>query len=275
MRIVRAFVAFVVGLVVLAVVDVSPARAAVPGLQIVSAVTVADSVSPKSAVATCPAGKRVIGTGVYLDGVAGDVVVDDLVPTTSSVVATGYERGGGTAAVWWIRAFAVCAAPLPGLTIVTTTTAATSSHKTVSAACPTGTQVLGAGAAVTGGLGGVTLDALWPDTASVTAAAFEDAFATTVDWTLTTHAICAQAPPGLVRVTAGVVGATTAATSPVCPAGTATLGLGWDISSRYGGRILVEGAMPTAGGAHVGARATDTAVAPGWVLAARAVCAVP
>jgi hypothetical protein len=265
----------VAGLIAVSTVAASPAQAAVPGLQIVSAVTVADSVSPKSVVATCPAGKRVIGTGVYLDGVAGDVVIDDLVPTASAVVATAYERGGGTAASWWLRAFAICANPLPGLTIVSATTAATSAHKSGSAACPTGTRVLGAGAAIAGGLGEVVLDALWPDTTAVTAAGYEDVDGTTTNWTLTTYAICAPPLPGLVLVNAGSVGASTAAAAPACPAGTARVGLGWDISSRYAGRILVEGAMPVDAGASVNARATDTAVAPGWVLAARAVCATP
>jgi hypothetical protein len=177
--------------------------------------------------------------------------------------------------VWWIRAFAICADPLPGLTIVSTTTAATSSNKSASAACPAGARVLGGGAAIAGGLGEVVLDALWPDTAAVTAVGFEDVDGAAATWTLTTYAICAQPLPGLVLVTAGSVGATSAAVSPMCPAGTAPVGLGWDISSRYGGRILVEGAIPVAGGAFVGARATDTTVAPGWVLAARAVCATP
>jgi hypothetical protein len=89
----------------------SPASAAVPGLQIVTAQSASNSVSPKSATATCPANKRVIGAGAEINGGLGDVVIDDLRPGPTTVVATGDEVGSGITGNWQVRAYAICAFP--------------------------------------------------------------------------------------------------------------------------------------------------------------------
>ncbi len=51
-----------------------------PGLQLVTATSAVDSARMKSATATCPAGKHVLGTGGALPGGGGHVVIDDLLP---------------------------------------------------------------------------------------------------------------------------------------------------------------------------------------------------
>src|SRR5688572_3957905 len=94
----------------------STATAAAPGLEVVTTATGSDSASPKSIVATCPVGKRVVGTGMYIDGSGGaqsHVVLSEIVPASTTVRVTAHEGQGGTAATWWLRAFAVCAEPLP------------------------------------------------------------------------------------------------------------------------------------------------------------------
>jgi hypothetical protein len=260
----------------LQVVTAVPASAAVPGLQVVSAVSAADSSSPKSALATCPAGKRVIGTGFYIDGVEGRVSIDDLIPTATTVLATGYETQPGTNAIWWIRAFAVCANPLPGLEIVAVSSGADSMTKATTATCPAGKQALGSGAAIAAGTGEVMLDALVPSGAAVSAVAYEDGDGTTAAWTLSAFAICASAPAGLQVVASRTVNdSTNKFDTPTCPAGTVPLSLGWDISSRAAGEILIDIAMPTATGALVAAREGGAGVSTSWTLTTRAVCATP
>lgn len=253
----------------------APATAAVPGLQVVSAVTVANSSSPKNVVATCPAGKRVVGTGVYIDGVDGQVVLDDFVPGASTVMVTAYEDQDGTDANWWLRAFAVCADPLPGLEIVTATSASNSlPSKATSATCSSGRRSLGGGAVITGGTGQVVLDTVLPNSGDTYARAYEDADGTTANWSLTTYAICANAPAGLETVTTSIPSDSADKSAwATCAPGKQPLGLGWDIGAKEPGRIGIDVAMPTSTGAVVAARENGPTVDSDWDLAARVVCA--
>lgn len=95
----------------------SPASAVVPGLQIVSRDSAFNSVSPKSATATCPfvpgtaTRKRVVGTGADLLGGGGDVTITAIRPSTFSVTATGDEEHIAITGNWRVRAYAICANP--------------------------------------------------------------------------------------------------------------------------------------------------------------------
>ncbi len=88
----------------------------VNGLQRVEAVSVEDSVSPKQATASCPAGKVVAGTGFDIFGAKSgsspnaltDVVVDFVIPGSSSVLVAAYEEESISAA-WHVKAIAICA----------------------------------------------------------------------------------------------------------------------------------------------------------------------
>ncbi|MEU8004358.1 hypothetical protein AB0B66_24650 [Catellatospora sp. NPDC049111] len=255
----------------------APAEAAVPGLQIVTTASAGGSGSPKSVTATCPAGKRVVGAGFYLDGAAAQVVLDDLIPAAGAVTATGYEDQDGTAESWWIRAYAVCADPVPGLEIVTAVSAPGSAARSTTAACPTGKRALGGGATVTGGLGQVVIDAMMPATTTVTAAAYEDSDGTTATWTLTAYAICAPALPGLAlpTVTSPPTTGFQQGASPACPAGTAALGTGWDVNSRFPGSIFPVAAAPSATGVLTVALMNNAPGLAEWTLTGRAVCATP
>jgi hypothetical protein len=253
----------------------APAHAAVPGHQVISAVSSADSSSPKTVTATCPSGKRVVGTGVYVDGAPGAVTVSEIVPNKTSVRVTGYEDQTGTSATWWIRAFAVCADPLPGLTIVSATSAATSDGKAVTATCPAGTATLGVGAAVAGGKGEVFLDAMLPLADAGYAEAYEDPDGARATWTLTAYTICATAPAGWQLVTSHTpTDSLDKVDAPACPAAAVPLGPGWDVKSNVGGGIGVDVAMPTGTGALVAAREHGTVTDP-WTLTTRVVCATP
>jgi len=95
-------------------------------------------------------------------------------------------------------------AAVVGIQSVSATTAASSSNKSATVACPAGKRVLSAGADVNPGNGDVLVDDVRPnaDLQSVTVNALEDETGTTADWTVTALAICAYPPPGLQRVSA-------------------------------------------------------------------------
>ncbi|MBB6566738.1 hypothetical protein HPO96_35285 [Kribbella sandramycini] len=85
--------------------------APLPGLQRVAATSATDSAVSKSVTATCPAGKKVVGTGHEIANGKGQVVLDDVVPSSdlSSVRAEAFEDQDGTTNAWSITAYAVCA----------------------------------------------------------------------------------------------------------------------------------------------------------------------
>ncbi|WP_405064521.1 hypothetical protein OG474_23475 [Kribbella sp. NBC_01505] len=87
--------------------------APLPGLQRVSATSVSDSTNYKSVTATCPAGKKVVGTGHEITGAQGQVYLDDVAPNPAltSVRVDAWEDQDGTAGNWSITAYAVCATP--------------------------------------------------------------------------------------------------------------------------------------------------------------------
>ncbi len=88
----------------------------VNGLERVAASSSNTSDSPKSASASCPVGKKVVGTGYVIDGgktgVAPnqetDVVVDDINPGLMIVSVTAYEEEPNSSN-WSVGAIAFCA----------------------------------------------------------------------------------------------------------------------------------------------------------------------
>jgi hypothetical protein len=85
--------------------------APLPGLQRVSATSPTNSVTAKSVTATCPTGKKVVGTGHELLSGRGQVHLDDVVPSPdlTTVRAEAYEDQDGTPNNWSITAYAICA----------------------------------------------------------------------------------------------------------------------------------------------------------------------
>lgn len=61
------------------------------------------------AVATCPTGKVVTGTGFLMAGVTGEGVVDDLIVSSTRVTVGAYEADPDYVGNWWLRAYAICA----------------------------------------------------------------------------------------------------------------------------------------------------------------------
>ncbi|WP_326554408.1 hypothetical protein [Micromonospora sp. NBC_01813] len=165
------------------------------GLEYIGFQTASNSNSFKSAAASCSAGKQLISVGARTTNGAGNVVIDDLRPgtTLTSVSVTGYEDEAGFAGNWTLWAYGVCANPLPGLQLVTTTSAANSADKAIGAACPAGKRLHGLGAETNGGLGEAIHAGVYPDAALTTAVdvSLEDPTGVAGNWYTRAYAICA------------------------------------------------------------------------------------
>jgi hypothetical protein len=91
-----------------AVIGVGPPG--VSGLEILNVVTATDSATTKSATATCPAGKRVIGGGARALGAAGaDIAVKETYPPTTSQWAGVAKEVNAVGGNWTLHVQAICA----------------------------------------------------------------------------------------------------------------------------------------------------------------------
>jgi hypothetical protein len=243
-----------------------------------------DSVSPKSVTATCPAGKQVTGVGGDITGSGGEVRLDDLIPlgpTLQSVFVTGFEDENGTFSNWLLRAYAICATPLPGLEVVSNSSPTDSFSKNVTATCPAGTKLVGAGGELTNGAWQVALDEVLPFPAvpfAVRATGVEDENGYASNWTVTVHAICANPPPGLELVTAQSDPDSdfSASVPATCPSGKNLLGTGADIVAGFG-QVVLDDVRPNAALTRntVTAVEDETGLASDWTVIAHAICANP
>jgi hypothetical protein len=181
--------------------------------------------------------------------------------------------GAGTAIVETTPA----AADPPGLVVARTTSAATSTDKTVTQLCPGNTVVTGGGGYLTAPAGPhqglVSLDRLEPaGNGSGFTATMREVHPDAGAWQLTVDALCAPQPPGYsVRQQAGALGASSVTVS--CPAGN-VIGAGGKVVNGNGD-VVLDQVVPSADHKSVTARAD---VVPGsgalnWSVTAYAVCA--
>ena len=180
-----------------------------PGLELVSA-TSASSSAGKSVVATCPAGKRVVGAAGGTAGAPGQLLLDGIKPDSglTKVTVNAFEDQTGTAASWSVTANAVCANPVNGLVRVYETSASDSTANRVQTkGCPPGKQLLGIAGEINSANAQVVLDAVYTTDATVMTAgfaAFEDATGNLANWSVTVYGICAvTAERGTVSLAAG------------------------------------------------------------------------
>ena len=240
-----------------------------PGLERVAAVSPGNSAN-KAVTASCPASKKLLGTGGEIAGGAGQVYLDDIRPNASltGVNVAGMEDENGFAGSWSVTAYAVCANAVAGLERVSATSATNSNGKNATVNCPVGKQAVGAGAELGPGAGRL-LSSVWA-TAGLTAGiaiAGEDENGTTTDWWVRAYLICANASE---RV------ATATATNSVakdmwvgCPAGKKVSGAGADLTGAMGEtRFDFEPTSPTNFGASEDADGT----AKNWFMRGYVVC---
>lgn len=124
-----------------------------PGWQIVSKKTDSSSNPVQATFAKCPSHQRVIGTGARVSSNGGEVYLQVARASGLGDIARaqGHEDANGFSGNWSVTAYAVCVDTPPGYEVVfdRSDEQASETRKTASAACPTGTQVHGGGAAVT------------------------------------------------------------------------------------------------------------------------------
>jgi hypothetical protein len=180
--------------------------APIAGLELVPSPPSARNSSNKSATATCPAGKKVLGAGGDLLVGGGHVLMPRITPspTLDRVTVDTVEDADPTTADWTVRAYAICASPPTGLTRVDARSDPLS-PSTATARCPASTRVIGAGGEIDHDFlddvgdalleGGHLLEALRPDTSltSVTVSGSDGQHAWGT-FHAVAYAICAVAP---------------------------------------------------------------------------------
>lgn len=230
----------------------SGTAAAAPGLErAYSPPRAPDSTRSKSATATCPFGKRVLGAGAEINGGRGRVVMDHITPdgTLRSVTAGATEDPAGTSNQWTVTAYAICAAPVPGLELIPATTGPSASNQNAVATCPAGKRVVGAGGELIAANGRIVMSRITPDRAltRVTVVSLEDAAPTVVPWSVRAYAICAAPLARLTRIEVHsdlLNPSNPSSASATCPSGTRVVGAGGEIVHNFlddVGDALLEG----------------------------------
>lgn len=257
-----------------------PAAAAIPGAELVwSAPTTSTSETTRSIAAACPAGKRVLGAFAFTSGNHSDVVITSLIPTATAAIAVAREDQDGTTDNWQVTVQLVCAFPVPGLTVVSTSSESTSSNKQVTASCPAGTRLLSSGWSLGGSDGEVFLNGLSPSSAldRVSITGMEDQDGHAGAWRLTTYAVCADPLPGLELVSA-YSGVDSSDKSVILDCGPARrrLSAGWSLIGSGGGtpagQVLAQPGSSGTSWYELVAHEDDDGYPGTWYAIGRAIC---
>ena len=170
------------------------------GYEIVSATsTPRDSDLFHEALASCPGGKDLIGTGWSITGGLGHVGVTKVLPTAGDdVEVTAYEDDTGWSGDWDVTAYAICVAGISGQRVQSYETTAHSGTHGATNGCSVGEVGLGGGFEVHDQPRFTTLSTFWPGNVYLgqgllTVTVKEDDAGTPDDWRLTHHQICADA----------------------------------------------------------------------------------
>ena len=269
------------GLIVLAgsLAFAGTAAASVPGsVRAESAPSPTNSVNVKTVTAVCPPGKQVTGVGGEINGGAGEASMTRLIPNTAltSVTVTAEEVGLNSTRSWNVKAYAMCANPIPGSQLVSIPRfAGASPSLSHTATCPAGKRLLGAGAAIDNSTTGRVLLTGIGFAASniVETRGQEIPGGDSANWRLTAHAICAPQLPGQVR---GEKFSANDSLTPKtrgigCPAGTNLLGgSGFTVG---GGEVVLDDLIPSTTGFTALGREDASGFAGNWILEAHAICA--
>lgn len=258
----------------------SPAAAAIPGAELVwSAPTSSSSETTRSIAASCPSGKRVLGAFAYIAGNERDVLITSLIPTSTAAIAIAREDQDGTTDNWQVVVQLICANPVPGHTIVSTTSASTSANKQVTAACPAGTRLLTTGWSLGGSDGEVFLNGVSQaaDLSGVSITGMEDQDGHDGAWRLTTYAVCATPLPGLELINRySAVDSADKSVLMLCGEGRQRLSMGWSLIGSGGGtpagQVLAGLGSAGTGWFEVTAHEDDDGYANPWYLVGRIVC---
>lgn len=255
----------------------SPAQAAV----VTVSVAAPAGTAARSATATCPAGQYLTGAGGSVSPAGGNVTMTDLLPdlATASVTVWGHVNPGALPA-FDVVAQAICApgAPPANYQLVQAASPLNANpNKTQQATCPANTRLLGSGMQLDGAIGQAFPQRIEPNaalTAVQATAAAAGGFAG--NWRLTTYGICGTPPAGfqLLSSSSAVNNVNPrAVTSPGCPAGWLTTGVGAETTANAAGNVVLRQATTniTQDRATAGA-IEDGAFGAAWGLSTHNVC---
>jgi hypothetical protein len=251
----RSTIAMQIGLVAIAlgVASTGAASAAVPGLERAVDTSDSDTFAIKKEDAPCPPGKRLVGTGGDITGGLGAVGMT-LTPEPFSTEVFAVENPTGTNGNWFINAYSICADPLPGLQIVEAVGPSSSKNKHMTAKCPPGKRLVGAGGNVTD-QSRVVMPALEPDPelTKVLVRGAEGQGGTDFDWLIRAYAVCANPLPGLqlVHEPGPLSSGPSSFARARCPAGKAVVGTGGEIKAGpsglpVAGQVVLDDLTPNA-----------------------------
>jgi hypothetical protein len=160
----------------------------------------ASSNTPQNTISFC-VGQTQVGFGGRVNNGFGQVHLTNLTRGSNGQVdftsIAAMEDANGFAGAWNVTGYAVCATTPPNLTIVSAASPASSTGKSATVSCPTGTRVHSGGAQLTPAGGGPLSGSLVVDNvavdsqlSSVTTRAREDETGTNADWSVQAVALC-------------------------------------------------------------------------------------
>jgi hypothetical protein len=166
------------------------------GLEYVSASSAPALAASHSVVVSCPAGKRVIGAAGQVEAAFGFIMLDEVTPLAglTGVRVSAFQSETPSPIRWRVTATAVCANPIPGLTLVSALSPADSLDKFVDVTCPAGTRIHSTGWDLVGAVGQGMVVAIFPGQPLTTAhlRAREDLTGLATTWQARVFAICAN-----------------------------------------------------------------------------------
>lgn len=288
-----ATVAVVAGLVATQTYAAAPSQAA-SGLTRVTKVSASDSTTLKQVAAVCPAGKRVVGGGAEIVNGRGQVVLQRLQPlrtaTDERFVAGAREDASGYGRDWRLRAFAVCADPLPGQQIIASTAPVSSdSQQSLVGLCPNGQREIGFGGRINNGGGQVRLTDLYdffgPPSSLLIVGAREELDGYAGQWSLSSYTICANEAAASDFVLVAIPSPTNSmnkAATVTCPAGTRVHTAGAQLRADGIGQattasLVIDkvGIDPTLTSVTVRAVEDETGTSAAWSVVSFALCGPP
>lgn len=176
----------------------APSAFALDGLERVAGFTDQDTSGSKTAFATCPEGKVVVGGGgLITDGGARRPRLTALQPSGKRTwIASAETPNLGQSFAWKLGAYGLCVDEdaMPGYEIETESHASRDPFKQVDAQCRNGKVAYGPGASILFGNGRVGLQLNRTDgrLGIARAAARADTLSYDGSWWLTSHAVCAE-----------------------------------------------------------------------------------
>jgi len=246
--------------------------------------SVSDSASQKSATASCPSGKRPVGTGAKVTPASawGKVALLRITPeaATNSVTADGVEVSG-TSSLWSVTAYAICAKSFDSYQVVQGQSPFdVTSTKAATAQC--GSKLLGAGGhpAIAGAAGKVALTGIfpWTDHKSALASGAKTQTSTT-SWVVNSYAICGDFGPSLGY---WYEDGSSNSSSPKsitrsCPAGTVLIGAGGKVNTTASGKVALASIEPSSDLKSVTVTGAEIAggTSSNWSVTAWAICHNP